>query len=255
MLVGTGDPRALERGAPVMERLDGAGLELEGCVFVQALFEIRSQGMCEMLPPALHPSLPPVAGVQIFDVPDSEWGAFRMAQLRIECRSGLRPRGLLVGAVVDAPRAGRALAERFGFRNVLGRVELARSYDQTHVLVEVDDRIWLEASMRGPERIGEGDTQFVSSLHPAHTPRGFRLVQLDTRHAVRRAERAPLEIEVFDAAAWGEERIVPSLPLPGVVGVADLRLDPIRFVCHADRMAFDGTESVATSDAVAASGS
>ena len=244
MLVGTGDPAALEPGAPEMDGLGGPGLELRDTVFVQALFEIRSQGMCEMLPPALHPTLPPVAGFSVYDVPDSAWGAFRMAQLRIECRSGLRPRGLLVAAVIDVEPARRALAERFGFRGVAGEVVLSRAYDETRVDVEVAGRTWLRTSMRGPTRIGEGDTQFVSSMHPARTPMGFRLVQLDTRHEVMRAERAPLDLEVFDAAAWGEPRIVPSLPLPGVVGVANLRFDAIRFVCRPEVMAFEGTEAV-----------
>lgn len=245
MLVGTEDPSRFEVGAPELASFDSDGVTFVDSVFVQALFEIRSDGMCEMLPPALHPTLPPVAGFSVFEVPDSEWGAFRMAQLRIECRSGLRPRGMLVSAVIDNESARDALAMRFGFRAVVGEVELARAYDTTRVCVEVAGQTWLRTSMRGPQRIGEGDTQFVSSIHPARTPMGFRLVQVDTRHAIRRAERAPLEIEKFEGAAWGEGRIVPSLPLPAVVGIADITIDPIRFVCRADVLAFEGTESVA----------
>ena len=244
MLVGTGDPSDYEIGAPEMSSFDAGAMTLSDSVFLQALFEIRSQGMCEMLPPGLHPTLPPVAGFSVFDVPDSEWGAFAMAQLRIECRSGLRPRGMLVSAVIDNEAAGDGLARRFGFRVVAGRIELARAYDETRVSVEVAGRTWLRTSMRGPERIGEGDTQFVSSVHPARTPRGFRLVQVDTRHTIHRVERAPLEIEIFEGAAWGQERIVPSLPLPGVVGIADIAIDPIRFVCRPDVLAFEGTEPV-----------
>ncbi len=93
-------------------------------------------------------------------------------------------------------------------------------------------------------RLGETDTQFVSSLHPAQTPKGFRLVQVDLEHAVKRAERGRLEIVGFDAAGWGEERIRPTLALPGVVGRADLAIRPIRFVCRADVLAFHGTEAV-----------
>ena len=244
MLIGTGEPDALAKGAPTIASFDAEAVTFRDVVFVQALFEIRSPGMCEMLPPALHPTLPPVAGFSVFDVPDSAWGPFKLAQLRIECRSGLRPRGLLVCAVTDNELAKKALGEQFGFRMRSGGVELARSYDETRLRVTVDERDWLVASMRGPKRIGEGDMQFVSSLHPAHTPLGFRLVQVDTRYAVSRAERAPLDLERFDGAAWGESRIDPSLPLPGVIGIADITLDPVRFVCRPELMAFDGTESV-----------
>lgn len=245
MLVGTADPSAFEKDAPTLARFDGAGLELRDCVFLQALTEIEAEPMCAMLPPALHPSLPPVVGFSAFDVPDSEWGPFRLAELRIECRSGLRPRGLLVGAVVDTEAARRGLTERFGFRTLAGEVELARAYDATRLRVVRNGSVWLSLAIRAPQRLGETDTQFVSSLHPARTPSGFRLVQVDVEHAVHRAERGPIEIEVFDAASWGEARIRPSYPLPGVVGRADVSIRPVRYVCRADVLAFEGTESVA----------
>lgn len=242
MLVGTADPTLFEKGAPEMASLEADAVRLEDCVFVQALTEIESAPMCEMLPPGLHPTLPPVVGFTLLSVSDSEWGAFNLAQLRIECRSGLRPRGLLVSGVIDQAQAARELSQRFGYRLRLGDVEVQRAYDETRVRVACDDRIRLEASLRAPQRIGEADAQFVSSLHPAITPLGFRLVQLDTSMEVRRAERAPLEIEAFDADAWGEPRIRPSLALPGVVGIADVTLQPIRFVCRPDVLAFEGTE-------------
>lgn len=246
MLVGTRDPAEFEAQSPRLENYESGELRLRDVVFLQALFEIRSQRMCEMLPPALHPTLPPVAGLSVYAVPDSEWGAFCLAQLRIECRSGLRPRGLLVSAVTDNPAAGKALTERFGFRIAPGDGEIAleRGYDETRVRVEVEGRTWLAARMRGPQRIGEGDTQFVSSLHPARTPSGLRLLQIDLRHEVHRAERAPFDLERFEASAWGESRIEPASMLPGVVGLTDVTIDPIRFVCRPDVLAFEGTETV-----------
>ena len=60
MLVGTADPARFEKDAPTLARFDAAGLELRDCVFVQALSEIAAEGMCAMLPPSLHPTLPPV---------------------------------------------------------------------------------------------------------------------------------------------------------------------------------------------------
>jgi hypothetical protein len=245
MLVGSADPERFAKVAPTLARFDAPELVLADCVFVQALCEIDSGAMCSMLPPALHPTLPPVVGFRAFEVADSEWGPFRLAEVRIECRSGLRPRGLLVGAVIDSEPARRALADRFAFRARPGEVEIARAYDATRLRVGSGSSSWLDLILRKPERLGESDTQFVSSLHPAHTPRGFRLVQVDVEHAVRRAERGRLEIVSFDAAAWGEPSIEPRWPLPGVVGRADVAIRPIRFVCRADVLAFQGTESVA----------
>lgn len=245
MLVGSADPGRFEKDAPTLARFDAPELVLPDCVFVQALCEIDSAAMCSMLPPALHPTLPPVVGFRALEVADSEWGAFRMAEVRIECRSGLRPRGLLVGAVVDSEAARNALAARYALRALAGEVEIARAYDATRLTVARGSSTWLDLNLRKPERLGDSDTQFVSSLHPAQTPRGFRLVQVDVEHAVRRAERGRLEIASFDAAAWGEPSIVPRWPLPGVVGRADVSIRPIRFVCRADVLAFQGTEGVA----------
>lgn len=244
MLVGNAAPEEFAQGAPEMESMDGGSTKLAGAVFLQALFEVRAGAMCEMLPPALHPTLPPVAGISLIDVADSEWGPFRLAQLRIECRSGLRPRALLVSAVINNGGARDAFRDRYGFRLRDGDVSLERGYHETSFGVEVDGQTWLRGAMRGPVRIGEGDTQFVSSMHPAQTPSGFRLVQVDTRYAVQRAERAPLDLEKFDATAWGEARLEPSLMLPAVVGIADITFDALRFVCRPDVLAFEGTEAV-----------
>ena len=230
--------------APVIEAFEEKSLEIPDAAFLQALCEIESEPMCAMLPPALHPTLPPVAGWSAFEVQDSPIGPFRLAQLRIECRSGLRPRGLLVGAVVDSRAAAEVLSARFGFRCTLGEVVLERAYDATRLSVARGGRRLLELVLRAPVRLGETDTQFVSSLHPAQTPKGFRLVQVDVEHAVKRAERGRLELSAFDAAGWGEERIRPTLGLPGVVGRADVSIRPIRFVCRADVLAFHGTEAI-----------
>lgn len=244
MLIGTGDPQSFEKEAPTIAAFEEKPLDIPDCVFLQALCEIESEPMCAMLPPALHPTLPPVVGWSAIEAADSPFGPFRLAQLRIECRSGLRPRGLLVGAVVDSEAAAHVLAERFGFRCTIGEVEIARAYDATRLSVARGGRRLVELVLREPVRLGETDTQFVSSLHPAQTPKGFRLVQVDLEYAVKRAERGRLEIADFDAAGWGEERIRPSWALPGVVGRADLAIRPIRFVCRVDVLAFQGTEAV-----------
>jgi hypothetical protein len=244
MLIGTADPKAFEKDAPTIAAFGESPLEIPDCVFLQALCEIESEAMCSMLPPALHPTLPPVVGWSAFEAADSALGPFRLAQLRIECRSGLRPRGLLVGAVVDSEAAAQALADRFGFRCSVGEVAIVRAYDATRLSVARGGRRLVELVLREPVRLGETDTQFVSSLHPAHTPKGFRLVQVDLEYEVKRAERGRLEIAGFDPAGWGEARIRPTLALPGVVGRADLAIRPIRFVCRADVLAFHGTESV-----------
>ena len=244
MLQGTGHVADFEKEAPRMESLDTEALGFANAEVMQVLCEIYSEDVCDLLPPALHPTLPPVVCWSIYRFPETEWGEVRLAQTRIECRSGLRPRGLLVSAVTDNPAAGRALAARFGFRIRDGVVGLRRSYDEIRAEVEIDGELVLDVGLRDPDRLDAGTIQFVSSIHPATTPRGFRLVQVDTRHDIERAERGDPIVEEFEADAWGDERIEPAYPISAIFGVGEVTLPKLRYVCRPDVMAFEGTEAL-----------
>ena len=80
----------------------------------------------------------------VYDCPESPWGPFRLAQTRIECRSGTRPRGLLVSAICNNPVAGRALAEGWGYRWEPGEIDFRRGYDQVRSVVHSEGEIALE---------------------------------------------------------------------------------------------------------------
>ena len=87
--------------------------------------------------------------------------------------------------------------------------------------------------------------QLVSSLHPAITPRGYRLVQVDPVYRLERAERGEPYLDEFDAKTWGDERIDPHYLVSAAVGVADVTLSKLRYLCRPDELAFSGTEPVA----------
>lgn len=244
MLQGTGSVAQFEKGAPTMESFDAQALSFADAEVMQVLCEIYSDEVCDLLPPALHPTLPPVVSWSVYRFPDTEWGEVRLAQTRIECRSGLRPRALLVSAVTDNPAAGRALSARFGFRIRHGVVGLRRSYDEIRAEVEIDGELVLDLGMRDPGRLDPKTVQFVSSVHPAVTPRGFRLVQIDAAHVLERTERGDPIMEEFEAEAWGDERIQPAYPISAIFGVGEVTLQKLRYVCRADVMAFEGTEAL-----------
>jgi hypothetical protein len=244
MLQGTAKVSEFERGAPTLRDFDSEALVLPGASVLQALYEIDSVDMCEMLPPRLHPTLPPVVSWSFYRFPDTPWGEVNLAQTRIQCRSGLRPRGLLVNAAIDNAAAGEALASRFGFRFETAEVSLQHGYDEIRGQVEFDGDIVLDVAARDPQPLGLTTVQFVSNIHPAQTPSGFRLVQVDFEHAVERAEACEPVLDEFDAEAWGDERIEPSYPISAAYCVGDVTLPKLRFVCRPDVMAFEGTERV-----------
>lgn len=244
MLVGCADPQACAETAPKLTGLDTEPVTLPGAGVLQVICEIDTAAMCELLPPALHPSLPPAVSWLVYDCPDTPWGAMKLAQTRLECRSGTRPRGFLVSAVCDNAKAAQALGGRWGYHVAFGEIGFRRSYDEVRAEVAIGGVEALAIGLRAPQPLGRGDIQFVAGMHPAHTPRGFRLVQCDPSHDDRDDQRGHPIVDAFEPGLWGDERIEPVYPVSGASCTADITLPRLRFLCRPDELAFTGTESV-----------
>lgn len=250
MLVGTGDPATLSPRAPRMDSLEGGAVTLPAVEIARALFELRHRDLQALLPPALHPTLPPLVSFTIWRCRESPWGAFQLAQTQISCRSGVRPRVYLVSAAIDGPEAAaRALASRWGFTLWPARIRILRRYDAVSVQVEraTPDApdptgVVLALTLSDPEPLAPGDVQLTAGMHPAQTRRGARLVQVDTEVRISRAERSQPFLEAFDPAAWGEARLAPATPVSAAFLEAEVILPRLRYVCRPDELAFTGTE-------------
>jgi len=245
MLVGTGDPATLlSPRAVAMDRLDTAPEVLEDVSVLQVLCEIDSSPECAMLPPSLHPTLPPLLNWQAWRVPESPWGAFDLAMTRIECRSGVRPRALLTQGYVDNREAARVLGERWGFGLEVAGVTFEHRYDETRCEVNRHGETILSIGLRDPEPLGMRDIQYVSALHAARLERGLRLIQCDTAYEPGRAERGTPLVDHFDAEQWGEPRLIPVYPVSASLSRGRVTLPKLRFVCRPDELAFTGTETI-----------
>ena len=246
MLTGTADPEALARGAARLESFGTAPEKLLGVETLQIAWEIEREGTDALLPPGLHPTRPPLVTWLVQRVPDSPWGPFSMAQCRLECRSGLRPRGFLCGGVVDSKEAKSQLASRWGYALRAGEVRLSRGYDEICAEVTLDGRTILAATLLDPTPLRNADAYYVANMNLAHTPSGLRLVQVDPEFDVERAERGRPLVERFDAEAWGCAGVRPSDPISASFTVASVALPRLRYVCRPDVLAFVGTERVDT---------
>ena len=78
MLVGTADPESLADGAPTLSGFDTAPLRFDGVETLQVFCEMKRDGAESLLPPGLHPTLPPVVTWLVQRVPESPWGSFGM---------------------------------------------------------------------------------------------------------------------------------------------------------------------------------
>src|ERR1700739_2512368 len=107
-----------------MESLGAEPVQLTAVEVLQAGFELPYASREAVLPAGLHPTTPPLVIFLVWKVGDSPWGSFSMAQARVSCRSGVRPRGFVAGAIIDNPAAAAGLASRFGLPGQPGEVSL-----------------------------------------------------------------------------------------------------------------------------------
>jgi hypothetical protein len=242
MLVGRAKLETLAENVAALSEFATEAVRFEGVETLQVFCEVASRGIESLLPPALHPTIPAAVTWLVQRFPGGPWGPFTLAQCRIECRSGLRPRGFLRAAVVDQERAATELAARWGFTTLRGEVDLHRTYDLIGARVRSEGREILDIGLRSPEPLRGQDVYYVANMNLAHTPRGLRLVQVDPDFEVERAERGkPLACR-FDAAAWKSEGVCPSHPVSASFTVATMTLPPLRFLCRPQVLAFEGTE-------------
>jgi len=246
MLVGTADPKLLAEGAPKLADFGAEPLTLDGVETLQILSEIEREGADALLPPGLHPTLPPIATWLVQRIPESPWGPFQLAQCRIECRSGLRPRGFLRSGVIDNPEAGAELGARWGYRLGPGEIRLGRGYDRIEASVSLRGGPILDVALQDPVPLRPEDAYTVSNMHLAHTPRGLRLLQVDPQFEVARAERGRPLIRRFDASAWRSRGVLPSFPVSALFTIARMTLPSLRYACRPEVLAFEGTERVDT---------
>jgi hypothetical protein len=242
MLSGTADPEALGAAAPVMAALAAAPVRLGGAEVMQAAFELPYACREALLPPGLHPTTPPLLVLLGWRVAESPWGPFVLAQARVSCRSGVRPRGFVTRCVTDNPDAATALGADWGLPAGLGSVALRRGYDRAELHVTRDGAAALALVAMAPEPLRPGDVQFTVTTTLARTPRGLRLVQLEPEYELDRVERARPSVEAFDGGAWGMPGVVPGAPVAAVVGVGAIVVPSVRFVSRPDVNAFEGTE-------------
>jgi len=102
----------------------------------------------------------------------------------------------------------------------------------------------LDVSVVDPAPLSAADVQYVANMNLAHTPVGLRLVQVEPKYEVHRAERGRPRLGVFHGAAWGDPRVQPVYPVSASLTVATVTIPRIRFVCRPDVLAFEGTELV-----------
>ncbi len=245
MLVGSADVAALAAGAAEVAAFRADTIELNDVVCFQLTAEMRNSAREAVLPPGLHPTIPPALSVQVFEVGDSAWGSFHLATVRVSCRSGVRARGFTRGSVVSTESACEGLRSSLGFPARTGRIAFRHGYDGVSIAVSANGVDMLRIEAIDPEPMANDDVQYTGTLNLAHTPLGLRLMQVEMSTQATQVDRLSARLEAFDGASWGDGLLVPTRVIAASVSVMSASFPPVRFVCRPEELAFTGTQAVA----------
>lgn len=250
---GRQDVEAAAAHAPLMTGLDTDAWALEAAEILQLSFEIAEEPAEWLIPPALHPSIPPYATLSVARYPASPVGAFALAQVRIVARAGIRPRGYLLQAYADSEAAVAELRARWGFTVEAAGVSLQPRHDRVTGIVERNGETLLAMELENPEHISGADVTYLDSLHLARVqqdgdnPTGVpTIVQVDPEYEFHAATRGTPRLLGFKAGAWGDAgRLRCTTPIIATMTTSDTDLPRVRFVMDPSLPAVRGSRRLA----------
>lgn len=237
-LVGSRNLSDLAAQAPHIPSLDVDHWDLPKAQILTVMYEMDDDAMLSLIPPALHPTIPPTLVFTVTRVPESPAGPYVLAEVRVGCRSGARPRGFLARGYTDSQQAVDALGARYGYPLKKAAVTLEKRYDRIHAMVETD-RIVLDVALMNPEPVSGNDLQYLSNLNIAMVPREGvekpRLVQIDPDYTFHSADRGQPQLKAFEADAWELPGARPYYPVSASFAVADISMPALRYLVDPDK--------------------
>jgi hypothetical protein len=233
-LSGTLDVQAAAAHAPRMTGFDTEAWELPGAEILHLTFEVEENPAVSLIPPALHPSIPPYAALWIARYPHSPIGPFALAQARLVARAGARPRGYLLGAYTDSEKAAAELQARWGFNVAQGTIALDARHDRVIGRVQRTGETILEMELENPEQISGSDVTYSDGLNLARATLDGQerpvLIQVDPEYVFLNAQRGRPRLITFHGAAWGvDDKLRCTTPIAAVFTRCDTDLPKLRF--------------------------
>jgi hypothetical protein len=236
--------------APQMTGFDTDAWDLKNAEILNLAFEVMEGPAEYLVPPALHPSIPPYATLTVARFPSSPIGAFMLAQVRLIVRAGIRPRGLLLGAYTDSEQAMGELPRRWGF--TLGRANIVLQARHDRVIGQVirDGQIILDMALENPEQISGTDVTYIDSLHLARVMEQGKetplIVQVDPEYVFHNAQRGRAHVFALQADAWGgENRLRCTTPMHATFCRCDTDFPKLRFGLDPFKPATQGSRRLA----------
>jgi len=233
--------------APEVDALAAAADEFvaDKCQILSFTHEIDIEQGFKVTPKALHPSIPSYCQVIVRAHPDSRFGPFTVAELRVNTRAGTNYLGYCIGAFTDNARAADWMRRGYGVHVRQADVRLRRMYHGVEGRVSLDGRIVFDAFLERPHYISGSDVLYTPNLNLARVHGTARLVHQEMEYTLGKAERGRAVLKAFDAAAFGDARVVLRQALPATVTDASIRYTAVRYLIDPEQAAMFGTEELA----------
>lgn len=247
-LVGTLDVKSQAAAAPLVLAPNTEPWELAGTGHLQLMFEIDDVHMVDRLPPALHPTIPPTLLMNVLRVAESSVGPFTLAEARIGCRSGGRPRAFLAQAYCDSSAACEELRRRWGYPVTEAEVVLDAQHYQVVARVKQGERVLLECSLEGPEAINGADIQYLPNMNLARMmcdgKEAVRLIQVDADYGIIKADRGRPTAKVFDPSGWAVGKAMPQWPVSASYATGAVTFPRVRYLANPDLSPLEAVEAL-----------
>ncbi len=245
---GTLDLAKFAKSASTINGYKTEALTLKGAQVLELHMEIDDDPADALLPRTMHPAIPAYAIFNVTHYPESPWGDFTIAEVRIAGRTGVRPRGFVLRSYVNNKEAARELAARWGFPVAAGDVSLRVSHDHVIGRVKLEGKTVLELEESDRDSISGGDIQFIASMHLARNQEDDKLVvvQVDPEFVFSKAERGKPRVLALDNDAFGAGNALRVMnPISACLATVEVTLPKIRYICNPELPALQGTTKVA----------
>src|SRR6266446_3613738 len=218
------------RAETFASEIDGYKTEswlLKGAQILTLAYEIDDVSADALIPPAMHPTIPAYAALNVMVSPESPAGRFAIAEVRVVGRAGFRPRSFVLASVIDGDKGRRELTSRWGFPAIAGEINLDLRHDRVRAVVRSKDKTVLECELLDRDTISGADIQYIASMHLAKNRQDGKqvLVQVDPEYVFSKAERGKPSLISCDTNFWGANgQLQIGNPIAATFAVCDVTL-------------------------------
>ena len=241
-IFGTLDVEKLADRVPVTRILADEDWETDDARALTLSYEVDDTRRLELLPPALHPSIPLYAHLVVRTHGSSPAGAFNLAELRLMSRAGAHYGGYTTGAFASTPEAVEFLREHYGWAARLGEISLVQRYHGAEATVRAGGRTVLEMSIAHPQPITADDLLVTAGFHLARVGSDLRLIQSEPSYTIKTVQRGKPQVTTIDTEAFGDGRVKLVTPIVATYLQGGFALGRVRYLMDPTRPAVEGTQ-------------